>query len=270
MPDAYIENLTRADEVWTTTAWGADILNANGISAGTIRVVPEGVDTNLFRPYTPSKRSALFRFLFVGKWEERKGPRDLIRAFCKVFQPTEPVELVMHFGHSSMSGRTVYSLVREETERADCHQARVLVSTHLPLGGLIRLIQSSDVFVLPTRGEAWGLPIIEAMACGIPAIVTNYSGHLEYANNENSFLIEVGEMIPAQDDNFFPRDTDWGLWANPNFEHLCDLLRSVFVNQDLARSKGVIARRDVVRSWSWENAASIAFGHLQKAIAVEQ
>ena len=42
------------------------------------------------------------------------------------------------------------------------------------------LYRSSDCFVLPTRGEGWGLPIIEAMACGVPVIATSWSAQCDF------------------------------------------------------------------------------------------
>lgn len=46
---------------------------------------------------------------------------------------------------------------------------------------LAQIYRAMDVFALPTMGEGFGLPILEAMACGVPVIATDYSGHLDYA-----------------------------------------------------------------------------------------
>jgi glycosyltransferase involved in cell wall biosynthesis len=66
------------------------------------------------------------------------------------------------------------------------------------------LLASADVFVLPTRGEGWGLPIAEAMSMQLPVIVTNYSGPTAFVTNENAYLIpvlkEMDELSFAQPD----------------------------------------------------------------------
>ena len=51
------------------------------------------------------------------------------------------------------------------------------------------LYASSDAFVLASRGEGWGLPVMEAMAMEKPALVTNYSGPTEMMTDENSYPI---------------------------------------------------------------------------------
>jgi glycosyltransferase involved in cell wall biosynthesis len=54
------------------------------------------------------------------------------------------------------------------------------------------LYGGADAFVLPTRGEGWGLPILEAMAAGVPAIATNWSGPVRLSSvSENEPLFSL-------------------------------------------------------------------------------
>src|SRR5207302_1409289 len=54
---------------------------------------------------------------------------------------------------------------------------------------LAGLYTACDCLVHPYRGEGFGLPIAEAMACGLPVIVTGYGAALDFCNDENAFLI---------------------------------------------------------------------------------
>jgi glycosyltransferase involved in cell wall biosynthesis len=55
-----------------------------------------------------------------------------------------------------------------------------LSTQQLGTHALARLYRAADAFVLPTRGEGWGRPLLEAMVMGVPVIATNWSGHTEF------------------------------------------------------------------------------------------
>jgi glycosyltransferase involved in cell wall biosynthesis len=74
-----------------------------------------------------------------------------------------------------------------------------VLSKELSSQDMPRLYKNFDCFVLATRGEGWGLPIIEAMAMEIPVIVTNWSGPTEFVTEENGFLVSaVAEPVRAK------------------------------------------------------------------------
>lgn len=267
IPAAVVRRLRAFDQVWVPTAWGRDVFLRAGLESTRLRVVPEGVDAVRFQPSPRPPARDLFRFLCVAKWEERKGTADLVRTFCREFGPTEPVELVMHCHNAYRPGSDIRTLVAQEARRATGRDhPRVSVSDRLPLDGLIRLMQGSDAFVLPTRAEGWGLPILEAMACGLPCIVTDYGGHRTFADETNSYLIAVKDMVSAQDPFFFPPHVDWGEWAQPDLDHLAYLMRYVYENRDEAREKGRIGRGQAVERWSWTSAAESAMRHLRALV----
>ncbi|MEO1087628.1 MAG: hypothetical protein AAFY88_25620, partial [Acidobacteriota bacterium] len=74
MPESRLRCLRQLDEIWTPTAWGRQLLMDSGLHSIPIKVVPEGVDPEIFQPI-PQDRTGdrPFRFLSVGKWERRKG-----------------------------------------------------------------------------------------------------------------------------------------------------------------------------------------------------
>ena len=248
------------DEVWTATEWSRRLLIANGIREELVRVVPEGVDVERFTP-AETREPRPFRFLCVARWQVRKGVDDLIAAYCREFAPDEPVELVL---------RSVL------TAREKPVEARIaeLPGPHPPIVGIdgmftpqamAELYRSADAFVLPTKAEAWGLPVFEAMASGLPVIVTNCSAPAELLDDSIAYLIRVKAMVPAYDPVWYPDRHAYGEWAQPDVEHLQSLMRHVYEHRDEARATGVRARAAVCERLTWEHAAQIASAFLGQA-----
>ena len=122
----------------------------------------------------------------------------------------------------------------EMNNEASCESMRARVVEHgVPLLTRPQVrdwLASADAFVLPTRGEGWGLPIAEAMALELPVIVTNHSGPAAYATEASAYLIPVLEGV-----------TDEKGFAIPDVEVLRQHLRQVVVDsmpQGVAHSKG--------------------------------
>ena len=154
-PEPHLRVLRAADQLWVPTEWGRQLFMAIGIRAESVRVVPEGVDTDLFCPAPPgdAPRRETYRFLCIGKWEVRKGTADLVRAFVEEFDASEPVELVMHCHNVYRSGFDAGRAIGCERSKFREPGPRLLVNAPCSLTELIRLIQDSDAFVLPTRAE---------------------------------------------------------------------------------------------------------------------
>jgi glycosyltransferase involved in cell wall biosynthesis len=265
IPEPVREHLGYADMVWTPSRWGREVLEANGVAPVRVRVVPEGVDPELFVPPRGGTRDdAVFRFLCVGKWEQRKGNAELVQAFLDEFDASEPVELVMHCGDEWGRALDYREELAKELGRASGQQPRVVASDPVRLRHYVRLLQRCHAFVLPTRGEGWGLPILEAMACELPCIVTGYSGLTEFAHEDNCYPIRVAGMCKVHDPEFYDPGQDWGEWAEPDLNHLRSLMRHVYKNREEAREKARRARRESEQLWSWDHAAQVAMLYIRE------
>ena len=73
----------------------------------------------------------------------------------------------------------------------------LLQGEDMPRATLRNLYAAADAFVLPTRGEGWGLPIAEAMAMALPVIATNWSGPTALLSADNSFPLPPARMLPG-------------------------------------------------------------------------
>jgi len=96
------------------------------------------------------------------------------------------------------------------------------------------------------------MPILEAMACGLPVIATNWSGPTEFLTPDNGYPLRVKRLIPAIAKCPY---YDGFRWADPDVDHLQTLLRHVFEHQEEAREKGMRGSSEVLEKWTWTQAA---------------
>ena len=157
-------------------AWVGQSLKEDwGVPSDKITPLSPGVDLTLFRP-GPAKRSGggPVRLLFVGGDFQRKGG-DLLLRWARETRVSVSwdLHLVTRDPVPPMPGVQVYHGVANNSLE------------------LVTLYQSSDIFVLPTRADCYSLVAMEAMACGLPVIISRLGGIPEIvADGETGFLVE--------------------------------------------------------------------------------
>ena len=276
LPRSWVERLNCMDEVWVPSSFNVETFCEAGVDVP-IRVVPGGVDTDLWRPGLPALRVPGARgtvFLSVFAWSYRKAVDVLLRAWAEAFGPDDPVSLVLRCDPlPAAAGRRAEkpeALLAQELDRLGLDRTTiapiVVLGSPLSPGDMPRLMAAADVFVGVSRGEGWGRPLLEAMACGLPAIGTRWSGNLEFMTDENSLLVDVEHLVEI--DERMEVEHFWGMrWAEPSAEHLSELLRRSANDADLRYRLGSRARADVVERWGWDRAAAVADARLSRCPA---
>lgn len=265
VPPRWLDACRRMDEIWVPSSFSARVFTTSGFPPDRVRVFPLGVDTSRFHPGAPPlplPGGRRFVFLSVFEWTPRKGWDILLRAFTRAFTDRDDVCLVLKT-HSNgpdydASGRTIWACVQAMLQR-DCRRpAPVLVLPEvIPQGQVPSLYRAADCFVLPSRGEGWNLPALEALACGVPVIATRWSGHLDYLNDDNAYLVEVEALEPARWPGH-PADEAYrgGHWARPSVEHLAHLMRWVYEHPHEALERAERGRRQVAEQLTWDRCAA--------------
>ena len=251
IPEEWVRQANLMDEVWCPSEFNRKTFNDSGVTRP-IYVVPLGVDPDYFNPKLKSRRvTDNFTFLSIFEWGERKAPEVLLHSFNREFRATEPVILICKVTNVD-AGVNVHDEIRKL--ELDPRGGRIVFSLNdlIPTYQLGVLYRSADCFVLPTRGEGWGMPIIEAMACGLPVIATDWSAHCDFMTDTNSYPLEVRDLIPAVAK--CPYYSGFR-WADPSRSHLRHLMRHVFSNPAEALAKGDAASNDVRAGWTWAKAA---------------
>ncbi len=157
-------------------------------------VTPLAADTSMFRPLPPEavvsvlERHRLGRhfFLHVGRWERKKNLTTLIRAF-EIFKATrgvgDPFELVLvgkpgGFGHEEI----------ERALRTSSAHAAIRPLPYLSGPEIAAIMNAATAFVFPSFYEGFGIPNLEALACGTPLITSDIPPHREVVENAAVFV----------------------------------------------------------------------------------
>ena len=165
-----------------SAANAADLPQSRRPGAANLVVVGEGLsDKDLFHPVASSHR-ALREVLYVGDSRPRKGLADVLNALALVRERVSDVTLVV------VSQEDLHSKLTSDSpvpfRFVQCPSRAVLASMYAGCG----------LFVSASWAESFGLPPLEAMACGAPVVVTDSRGVREYARNGANCL-----MVPARD-----------------------------------------------------------------------
>lgn len=143
--------------------------------------IPNGVDTDLFHPATPEEKCRLRRelnwnerpkVLFVGRFVAKKGIYVLLAA------ANECYDLVL-------CGRGELPKALPKT---------TIIYPPMPQAELVRLYQAADVFTLPSFSEGFPLTVQEAMACGLPVVITYDPAYLQHVSPD---VVRFTEASPS-------------------------------------------------------------------------
>ena len=175
--------LRRAKALFTVSAYSRDSMaQAYGVPASRITVTHNGVDTQRF---CPGEEGAEFvraqgltpgQYLCtVGRLEPRKNHINLIKAYAQLPQPRLPLLVV---GQRDFSFESIFEVVQAHGLSDQVHFLERVGDAELPA-----LIRHCAAFVYPTWAEGFGMPVLEAMACGVSVVTSNNTSLPEVAGD---------------------------------------------------------------------------------------
>jgi len=192
-----------------------DLLATYGIPDDRVEVIPHGVDHEVFRPPPPGSSGSMGPrlgvegpyLLFLGGIEPRKNLPTLLRAYARLPENVRPALILAGSGVPwNPEGRDQLEAALRDLPG---HAAdRVVVTGYVPESEKVHLLQGAAALVYPSLYEGFGLPVLEAMACGTPVLTSNASALPEVAGDaallvdpRNTDAIEEGmeKLLTNQD-----------------------------------------------------------------------
>jgi glycosyltransferase involved in cell wall biosynthesis len=216
-----------------------------GIPSSRVARGSNGVDTARFRPAAASERQALRRslglpgegalILFVGFFSEDKGPHILFEAWRRIAHASASDSTLVYVGATNSRYYEVDAALAggiRDAARVDHLIQRIVFveETHI----IEQYYRAADVFVFPSRREAFGMALAEAMASGLPCVASRLTGVTDEIVRDG----ETGLLVPPHD-----------------AEALASALTRVLDDRALAARLGAAARLDIQSRYAIEQTA---------------
>jgi len=222
-----------------------------------IVVCREGVDTSIYKKLDKLYDNAItgldfgcdFNFLHIGQWgkggfgEDRKNIARLVRYFIETFKNRKDVGLVLKINMSRNNVGDFLSLQNRLKEIKSNFEDQEVPPIYLLHGNLTHEEMTNlynhpqiKAFVSFTHGEGFGLPLLEAAACDLPILVTNWSGHLDFLPRKKFSAIEYDMVEIPEVAVWDPILIKGSMWAEVKEDDAKHRLRKMFNSYAMPKS----------------------------------
>lgn len=257
------------DLILAGSSWNRDFARAAGIRD--IEFVCQGVNTSIFHPGSPSSAyQGRFTIFSGGKLELRKG-QDLVIAAFKLFHARHPEALLITSwqNHWPETARDIAVSEHISTKPIVNQEGNLMIAdwaeaNGIPPSAFIDLglvpnrkmpsvLWDMDAAVFPNRCEGGtNLVAMEAMACGVPCIISANTGHLDIIADDNCFALDDQRSVT---DPY----GDFSMWQESQVEQILEMLERIYSDRTEAKrrsNRGVKTMQAL--SWSNQTAKLIA------------
>lgn len=236
LPPSFRENLHEFAQVIVPSEQNLELFSRYHDN---VSYVPLGVDPQRWH-YTPRRPPSMFFDFLIGGSGARKGTMLAYDAFVKVFGTD---------GSWPRDGLIPRLLMKSPKGQEPIDHDRVrMLSGRLTPDEETALYEDAHCYLQPSRGEGFGLQPLQAMAQGMPTILTNAHGHAAFAD----LAIPLSSsLVPA--DYFIYGDA--GEWWEPDFDELCDRMRWVYDHYDQALADAKGSAEVVAEKFTWRRCA---------------
>ncbi len=256
IPPDWIENINNfLDILFVPSDFCRDIFVKCGVRKDKVFILPYGYNPHIFNPEAKAfdvRTRRGFRFLNVSLPHKREGLDLLLDAYTSEFSYSDDVSLIIKVNYLPQKRTkpfeyTGFESMIKSAISPKCTPETLLISRIFTEKEMAQLYSSCSCLISPTRGEGFGLTMLEAMACGLPVITTGWGGHLQFLNHKNASLIDY-KMRRAKEIQYDCQDTK-AMIAEPDIRDLKKKMRLVYKE----RPKG--KNYDFLKDYTWKKIA---------------
>lgn len=272
IPQHWVAACNRMDEIWVPSAFNIRTFHKSGVDRNKLKLVPYAIDLGPLlkshKPYQFDEETKGFKFLYATIFDFRKGFDLLIDSYCQEFTYDDDVSLVLkiyapQFKIDIDPLTYLHSLIPQKEKKPHM----LIILNTISDEDLYSLYQSCDCFISPDRGNGWGMPAMEMMAMGKPAIAINWCGATQFMNESNSFLIEpekeLEDVHPLLAKNR-PALYAGHKWAAVKPENVRKVMREAYTNKEKREYIANKAKDDIISKYSLDSIAQ----HLRSTIGL--
>lgn len=253
------------NRIVTPTRWSRDRLVDYGFDSSKISVIPHGVNTQTFYPLSAEERSVnraslelpsdavLFLNLGVATWN--KGIDLLLVAFATLHQKHRNLRLILK-DQRGLYGLSVEQLMKDVAAQhpalfgVDTLNAIKVVPVNLTQAQLRLLYGIADCYVSPYRAEGFNLPVLEAVACGTPVVVTDGGATDDFCSSEISLRVASTPGARESESGGCP-----GRFCEPQLDALIAAMARFANGPALDGASFSRGRQALLEKMSWRRAA---------------
>jgi predicted O-linked N-acetylglucosamine transferase (SPINDLY family)/glycosyltransferase involved in cell wall biosynthesis len=246
----------------TSSQWSRDGFLRSGADPDRVVIVPHGVDLDIYKPLSDEEKNDLrcelgwendFIFLNVGNPTRNKGLPFLFKAFATVSERYPNARLVLKGVNALFPGKDFTAELKKiigniltNAEIARIEDRFSYIGEAMSFAEMARLYQAADAYVSPYIAEGFNMPVLEAIACGLPIICTKGGSTDDFTNA--SFAWRIDSKLEV--------DTEYEekpLRLIPNIEHLIALMTEIidapsFISQSLERGPAFVEQ-----NYTWKH-----------------
>lgn len=263
LPAGWAEYHKYVDYLLPSSEYVRDIFLRAGIPDKKIIVLPLGVDFNSLNAPIDNdfefKTKKRFKLLNISIPHARKNIPGLIDAYFDEFSANDDICLIIK---TTLAGKKenfeidVVSALKDIKEKYKNKNLPEIELLEHRFGNIATAYKKTDALINVAVSEGFGLPLLEAMACGKLAAAPRYGGVLDFLDRDNSLLIDTREMYADPELQYWQANK-YARVGFPLKDSIKKVMRSLYNDHDILHKRFDNNMKQIVEKFTWDNSVKL-------------